>query len=98
MLESPQKGDSNKYPKHMLLEILMQYSCIIPHSLSPLEQRFRDFQTVIVTNCVVVSSVGIKRVDCTLFVFISAQKHRLWVLVRRGSSNEYLQSMFCAEM
>ena len=32
---------------------------------------------------------------------ISAQKHRLWVLVRtasQGSSNEYLQSMFWAEI
>ena len=25
---------------------------------------FRDIQIVIITNCVVVSSVGIKRVDC----------------------------------
>ena len=29
LLESPHWGDSNKYPKHMLLEILMQCSCII---------------------------------------------------------------------
>ena len=56
-------GDSNKYPKHMLLEILMQYSCIISHLLSPLERRFRDFQIVIITNFIVVSSLGIKRVD-----------------------------------
>ena len=31
LLESPHWGDSNKYPKHMLLEVLMQYSCIICH-------------------------------------------------------------------
>ena len=31
LLESPQRGDSNKYPKHMLLEVLMKYSCIISH-------------------------------------------------------------------
>ena len=29
----------------------------------------------------------------TLFFFISAQKHRLWVLIR-GSSNEYPKSVF----
>ena len=29
LLESPQWGDSDNYPKYMLLEILMQYSCII---------------------------------------------------------------------
>ena len=31
LLESPQRGDSNKYPKHMLLEVSMKYSCIISH-------------------------------------------------------------------
>ena len=30
-IESPQWGDSNIYPKHMWLEVLMQYSCIISH-------------------------------------------------------------------
>ena len=29
LLELPHWGDSNKYPKHMLLEVLMQYSFII---------------------------------------------------------------------
>ena len=48
----------------MLLEVLMQYSCINSHKLSSLERRFRDIQIVIITNFVVVSSVGIKRVDC----------------------------------
>ena len=50
----------------MLLEILMQCSCIILHQLPPLERRFGDIQIVIITNCVDVSSVGIKRVDCTM--------------------------------
>ena len=31
LLELPQRGNSNKYPKHMLLEVLIQYSCIISH-------------------------------------------------------------------
>ena len=30
----------------------------------PLKRRFRDSQTVIITNSVVISSVGIKRVVC----------------------------------
>ena len=42
----------------------MQYHCIISHWLSLLKRRFRDIQIVIVTNFVVVSSVGIKTVDC----------------------------------
>ena len=33
-----------------------------------------------------------------IFFLISAQKHRLWVLVRTAGSNEYLQSMFRAEI
>ena len=57
LLESPHWGDSNKYPKHMLLEVLLQYSCIISPQQSPLERRLLDIQNVI-------SSVGLKRVDC----------------------------------
>ena len=49
----------------MMLEVLMRYSCIISHKLSsPLERRFGDIQIVIITNFVVVSSDGIKRVEC----------------------------------
>ena len=43
---------------------LMVYSCIISHQLSPLERRVHDIQIVIVMNFLVVSSVGIRRVDC----------------------------------
>ena len=53
------------YPGHMLLEGLMQYSYIISQYLSSLDGRFRHIQIIIITNFVVVSSVGIKRVDCT---------------------------------
>ena len=53
-------GNSNNYPKHMLLEVLMQYSCIISYELLPLERRFHDIQFVIITNYVVVSSIGKK--------------------------------------
>ena len=34
--------------------------------MPPLERRFPYIQTAIITNFVVVSSVGIKRVDCIL--------------------------------
>ena len=70
LLESPQRGDSNRYPKHMLLEVLMQYPCIISYKLLLLERRFCDVQIVSITNFVVVSSVGIKMVNYTVFRFI----------------------------
>ena len=67
LLELRQFGNSNKYPKHILLEVLMQYSYIISHELSPFQRRFRCIQIVIITNVVVVSSVSMKRVDCNYF-------------------------------
>ena len=45
----------------------MEYSCIFSDKLSPLEQRFRASQIIFITNFVIISSVGIKRVDCMLF-------------------------------
>ena len=68
----------------MLLEVLMKYSCIISHLLSSLERRFRDILIVIITNFVVVSSVGIKRVDCIYFVIVCFSS--LLSLVPRESS------------
>ena len=58
----------------------MQYSCIISHQLSPLEQRVPDIQIVIVTNFVVVLSVSIKRVDCNsnLTKFQESIQYILW--------------------
>ena len=47
----------------MLLEVLMQYSCIISHKLSPPKQRLCDIQVVIITNFVVVASISVKRID-----------------------------------
>ena len=130
----------------MLLEVLMQYFCIKSNYLIPLERSLGDIQIVIITNFVVVSSVGIKRVDCTcnirfcgetrtntnllvkkmaalelllrsvitktylynfdplkphfyivklgftgvyIIFVISAQKHRLWVLVRTVSTRRF---------
>ena len=48
----------------MLFEVLMQYSCIISHQLSSLEQRLCDIQVVITRNFVDVSSFSVKRTDC----------------------------------
>ena len=51
----------------MLLEVSMQ----IFHELSPLKRRFRDIQIVIIANFVVLTSVGVMRIDCILvFKFI----------------------------
>ena len=47
----------------------------ISHQLSPLERRVRDIQIVIVTNFVVLSSVGIKRVDC---ITLSAGSYHIY--------------------
>ena len=55
--------------KHILREDFMQCFCIISHYPSPLERRFRDIQ-IVITNFVVVSSVGIKRVDCILINYV----------------------------
>ena len=48
----------------MLLEVLMNIPAYIFIKQSPLEQKFRAIQIVIITNFVVVASVGIKKVDC----------------------------------
>ena len=58
----------NKYPKRMFLKVLIQYSWKISHKLSPLERRFRDIQ-IVITNFVIGSSVGIKRVGSNLILY-----------------------------
>ena len=67
LLESPRWGDSNKYPKHMLLEVLNNnvpayflINCYL------LRVGFRASLIVSITSVFVVSSVGIIRVDCTI--------------------------------
>ena len=50
----------------MLLKVLMQYSGIISQKLSPLARRFHDIQIAILTNFVVVSNVGIKRLTVSI--------------------------------
>ena len=52
-------------PKHVSLKYQVQYSYIICDLLLPIKRRFRDSKIVIITNFVVVSSVGINRIDCT---------------------------------
>ena len=46
----------------MLLEVLMQYSCI-SHQLSTLKGRCHDIQIIIIANFVIVSNGGIKGVE-----------------------------------
>ena len=89
----------------MLLEILMQYSSIISHLLSPLERRFRDIQIVIITKFVVVWRVGIKRVHCTervwglidIYIYIKTKKknkkkNRMLVWLAEGFSENKLRN------
>ena len=64
LLESPQRGDSNKYPKHMFLGVLNTIFLNIPNYLPHLELRNRSILIVLITNFVVISNVSIKRVDC----------------------------------
>ena len=65
LLESPHRGDSNKYPQHMLLEILNATFLNISNNSSHLELRICSIQTVVITSFVVISNVGLEMVDCT---------------------------------
>ena len=46
------------------------------HLLPPLERRFRAIHIIITTNFAVVSSIGIKRVNCNNFYFTSEIKFK----------------------
>ena len=52
-----------KYPKHVSLQYKIKYSCIICDQLLSLNRSFHENQIFIITNFVVVSSVGIKRLS-----------------------------------
>ena len=92
----------------MLLEVLMQNSCLISHYLLPLKRRFRDIQIVIIMNFVILTSVGVSRVDSSRRALCINVLQ--WLSHSRGvsgkivflislknivdTSNEYLQYMF----
>ena len=65
VLESPRRGDSNKYPRHMFLGI--SNAILFEFSNNPFhfQLKIRSIQTVVITSFVVISNMGIKRVDCT---------------------------------
>ena len=63
--ESPRRSDANKYPQHIFLGVLNTIFLNVSYYLPHLEQRNRSIQNVVMTNFVVVSNVGIKRVDST---------------------------------
>ena len=58
----------------------IEYSCIICDYLLPLERRFRDSQIVIITNFVLVSSVGINRVVCITQEIVYRQTLKRYLL------------------
>ena len=70
LLELPHWGDSNKYPQHMFLRVLNTVFLNISNYLPHLEQRNRPIQIVVITNFIVISSVGIKRFDCTMKILL----------------------------
>ena len=63
LLESPQRGDSNKYPRHMFLGILNTILFSFSNNPFHLELRIPFIQTEVMMNFAVISNVGIKRVD-----------------------------------
>ena len=72
LLESPHRGDSIKYPKHMFLE--MSNTMFLHNSdlLSPLARRFRASQIIGITN-IVVPPVGIKFINCICPIRVTEQ-------------------------
>ena len=64
LLESPRRGDSNKYPQHMFLGVLNTAFLNISNYLPHLEVRNRSIQIVVVTNFFVISNVVIKGFAC----------------------------------
>ena len=65
LLESPQRGDSKKYPQHMFLGVLNTvFLKQITNYLPYLKLRNHSIQIVVITNFVVLPNVGIKRFDC----------------------------------
>ena len=65
LLESPRRGDSNKYTQHMFFGVLNTVFLNISNYLPHLEVRSRSIQIVVITNFVVLSNVDVKRLDCT---------------------------------
>ena len=61
-MESHRRGDSNKYPQHMFLGILNTVVLNISNYLPQL--IISSIQIVVLTSFVVLSNVGIKRLDC----------------------------------
>ena len=66
LLESPRRGDSNKYPRHIFLGILNTIMFNFSNNPFHLELKIRSIQTVVITSFVVMSKVGMKRIDCRI--------------------------------
>ena len=64
---SQNKGDSNKYPQHPFLGRLSAIYLNTSMYLSHLELRIHSIQIVVVTHFVVISNVGLKRVNFIIY-------------------------------
>ena len=73
-LESPRRGNSNKYPQHRFFGLLNIIFLNITYHLPHLELRNCSIQIVVITNFAIVSNVSIKRFDCTSVLILS------WIL------------------
>ena len=62
LLESPRRGDCNKYPRFMFLGIFNTILSDFFNNPFDLELRTRCNQSVVKTNFVVLSNVGIKSI------------------------------------
>ena len=90
LLESPQRGDSNKYPRHVFLGILITILFNFSNNPFHLELKIRSVQNVVITSFVVISNVGIKRFDCSSTIYQYAHKSfvytgPIWLRIQKNA-------------
>ena len=89
MLESPRRGDSNKFSQHIFLGLLN--TIFLNASINPFHPlRIRFIQLVAITSFIVISNAGIKRVDCIYMLRDWILWFCLWVSLQKDSSVKLL--------
>ena len=97
-------GDSNKYPKHIMLEGLKQYICIISKKkkkMHLLSERYYENTPIQIYIKFHLQKLKVFRYKNSDIFHISAQNIDCGYSLeppRRGGSYEYPQSMFWAEI
>ena len=91
LLESPQRGDSNNYPKHMFCEEIRIYiTKTYLYNFDPLRPHFNIVNWGL-QGCTLFFLFLLKNIDCGYSLEAPRPP-------RRGGSNQYSQSMFWAEI